>query len=82
MRALTAIPGESLIIKQGYLLKKAENLKTWRRRYFILFNDGNLLGFESKPPKAESKRPPKSYDNLNNKFSVKNCQIIKLDTPK
>ena len=69
---------ESLVLKKGYLLKKAENLKTWRRRYFFLFNDGNLLGFEQKPQKP----PSPSQSNINNKFSVRNCQIIKLDSPK
>ena len=38
------------ILKEGFLTKQAENWRTWRTRYFILFKDGKLLGYDSGKP--------------------------------
>jgi len=42
VNAQNIIPG---IVKQGYLNKKGQNYKTWRKRYFIAL-DGFLLYFK------------------------------------
>lgn len=66
--------GQAKIIKEGWLLKRGEHIKNWRQRYFILFDDGALIGFKSKPDHD-------MRDPLNN-FTVKGCQLMKTDRPK
>lgn len=53
---------------------KGEHIKNWRPRYFILFEDGSLIGFKNKPDGVFT-------DPLNN-FTVRGCQIMKTDRPK
>lgn len=65
----------SEILIEGFLTKQAENIRTWRRRYFILYKDGRLLGYDSGKPIKPGKLP-------NNRFSVTQCQVIKKDAPK
>ncbi|XP_022237199.1 RAC serine/threonine-protein kinase-like [Limulus polyphemus] len=62
------------IIKEGWLLKRGEHIKNWRPRYFILLEDGSLIGFKSKPEHGYG-------DPLNN-FTVRGCQLMKADRPK
>lgn len=64
------------IFKEGWLWKRGEHIKNWRRRYFILLDDGSLLGFKNKPETNIALAEP-----LNN-FTVKGCQIMKADRPK
>lgn len=52
-------------------LFSGEHIKNWRRRYFILLDDGSLLGFKNKPETNIALAEP-----LNN-FTVKGCQIMK-----
>ncbi|OQV11393.1 RAC serine/threonine-protein kinase [Hypsibius exemplaris] len=60
-------------VKEGWLLKRGEHVKTWRPRYFILFENGHLLGFKDRPT---------DIHNPTNSFTVKGCQIMKTDKPK
>jgi RAC serine/threonine-protein kinase len=53
-----------------------EHIKNWRHRYFVLLEDGSLLGFKNKPEASVGLADP-----LNN-FTVKGCQIMKADRPK
>lgn len=53
-----------------------EHIKNWRHRYFVLMEDGSLLGFKTKPEQSVL-----TSDPLNN-FTVKGCQIMKADRPK
>jgi len=62
------------ILKEGFLTKQAENWRTWRTRYFILFKDGKLLGYDS--------GKPTNLGKCNNRFSVTQCHVIKRDAPK
>ncbi|KAL7637343.1 UNVERIFIED_CONTAM: hypothetical protein RMT77_012069 [Armadillidium vulgare] len=62
------------VIKEGWLAKRGEHIKTWRQRYFFLLDDGTLLGFREK-------REKDLKDPLNN-FTVKGCQILKTERPK
>ena len=71
----TSLSKAQIILREGFLLKRGQNIKNWRRRYFILYNDGKLLGFEGKPQ-------DKHYINPNNNFIVRECNIIKRDEPK
>lgn len=62
-------------VKEGYLWKRGEHIKNWRKRYFILCKDGSFLGFRSKPEGGDTSDP------LNN-FTVKDCQLMKIDRPR
>nr|AFL65168.1 protein kinase B [Artemia sinica] len=67
---------ELSVVKEGWLFKRGEHIKNWRRRYFVLKDDGALLGFKTKPDPGAGPQDP-----LNN-FTVKGCQIMKTDKPK
>ncbi|KAH8399369.1 hypothetical protein KR215_008937 [Drosophila sulfurigaster] len=66
------------IVKEGWLQKRGEHIKTWRQRYFILQGDGKLLGYRNRP--ADSTQAD-STQMLNN-FTVRGCQIMTVDRPK
>ncbi|XP_034946325.1 RAC serine/threonine-protein kinase [Chelonus insularis] len=65
------------VVKEGWLQKRGEHIKNWRSRYFVLRDDGALVGFKSKPDQqmAATAQP------LNN-FTVRGCQIMSIDRPK
>lgn len=63
------------VVKQGWLYKRGEHIKTWRARYFILKDDGQLLGYRNNNDPANNVEPT-------NNFTVKRCQIMTLDKPK
>jgi len=75
MNEITSAQGSSGVVKEGLLFKRGEHIKNWRQRYFILKEDGQFLGFKSKPSPADFNDP------LNN-FTVKGCQIMTADRPK
>lgn len=62
-------------VKEGWLYKRGEHIKNWRPRYFILRDDGTLMGYKSKP---DGTNP---VERLNN-FTVRGCQIMPVDRPK
>ncbi|ESO86753.1 hypothetical protein LOTGIDRAFT_166759, partial [Lottia gigantea] len=67
---------ESLtVVKEGFLSKRGEHIKNWRKRYFILRSDGSFLGFRAKPEGGDLSDPL-------NDFTVKDCQLMKLERPK
>ena len=53
------------ILKEGFLTKQAENWRTWRTRYFILFKDGKLLGYDSDKSTNLGKLNLGSLNNVN-----------------
>nr|UCK81518.1 RAC serine/threonine-protein kinase [Arenicola marina] len=61
-------------VKEGYLSKRGEHIKNWRKRYFILFEDGTFIGFKNRPESD-------LRDPLNN-FTVKDCQLMRLERPR
>lgn len=64
------------IVKEGWLQKRGEHIKTWRSRYFILRTDGTLHGWRNKPNEnAPPERPL-------NDFTIKGCQIMTVDRPR
>lgn len=65
------------VVKEGWLQKRGEHIKNWRSRYFVLRDDGTLVGFKVKPDQqmAAAAQP------LNN-FTVRGCQIMSVDRPK
>ncbi|XP_014480747.1 PREDICTED: RAC serine/threonine-protein kinase-like isoform X3 [Dinoponera quadriceps] len=69
--------GGQRIVKEGWLQKRGEHIKNWRSRYFVLRDDGTLVGFKAKPDQqmATSAQP------LNN-FTVRGCQIMSVEKPR
>ena len=69
--------GSQRVVKEGWLQKRGEHIKNWRSRYFVLRDDGTLVGFKTKPDQqmAAAAQP------LNN-FTVRGCQIMSVDKPK
>uniref|UniRef100_A0A8C2WVF7 non-specific serine/threonine protein kinase n=1 Tax=Cyclopterus lumpus TaxID=8103 RepID=A0A8C2WVF7_CYCLU len=64
------------IVREGWLHKRGEYIKTWRPRYFILKSDGSFIGYKEKPDLNDQTSPP-----LNN-FSVAECQLMKTERPR
>lgn len=74
----SAPPAETVvveIVKEGWIHKRGEHIKTWRPRYFVLKTDGSLVGFKSKPEDTDT------ADRCNN-FTVRGCQIITRHEPR
>uniref|UniRef100_A0A8B9L2G9 non-specific serine/threonine protein kinase n=1 Tax=Astyanax mexicanus TaxID=7994 RepID=A0A8B9L2G9_ASTMX len=67
---------EVSVVREGWLQKRGEYIKTWRPRYFILKSDGSFIGYKEKPEMADPSQPP-----LNN-FSVAECQLMKTERPR
>uniref|UniRef100_A0A146ZHT7 non-specific serine/threonine protein kinase n=1 Tax=Fundulus heteroclitus TaxID=8078 RepID=A0A146ZHT7_FUNHE len=62
------------IVKEGWLQKRGEYIKTWRPRYFILKSDGTFLGYKEKPEYY--------FDPALNNFSIAECHLMKTERPK
>lgn len=60
-----------------FFLPAGEHIKNWRSRYFVLREDGTLVGFKAKPDQQMTV----ASQPLNN-FTVKGCQIMSVDRPK
>uniref|UniRef100_A0A8C7K635 non-specific serine/threonine protein kinase n=2 Tax=Oncorhynchus TaxID=8016 RepID=A0A8C7K635_ONCKI len=67
---------EVSVVREGWLHKRGEYIKTWRPRYFILKSDGSFIGYKEKPELSVQSLHP-----LNN-FSVGECQLMKTERPK
>uniref|UniRef100_A0A3B3SMT8 non-specific serine/threonine protein kinase n=1 Tax=Paramormyrops kingsleyae TaxID=1676925 RepID=A0A3B3SMT8_9TELE len=67
---------EVSVVKEGWLQKRGEYIKTWRPRYFILKSDGSFIGYKEKQEMSDITLPP-----LNN-FSVAECQLMKTERPR
>ncbi|XP_052766750.1 RAC serine/threonine-protein kinase-like isoform X2 [Mya arenaria] len=68
-------PSESQeVVKEGFLSKRGEHIKNWRKRYFVLRKNGSFLGFRAKPEQSMS-------DPLND-FTVRECQLMKQEKPR
>lgn len=63
------------VIKEGWLFKRGEHIKNWRRRYFILRSDGSLVGYKNLPDTQVPTEP-------SNNFTVARCQIMSVDRPR
>lgn len=63
------------VIKEGWLYKRGEHIKNWRSRYFVLKDDGTLVGYKNRPDTSFQAEP-------SNNFTVRGCQIMSVDRPR
>lgn len=63
------------VVKEGWLFKRGEHIKNWRRRYFILRTDGSLVGYKNLPDAQVLTEP-------SNNFTVARCQIMSVVRPR
>jgi len=68
------------IVREGFLMKRGEHFKNWRSRYFVLYSDGQFLGYKSRPVEGGSELPPAG--SMCNKFTVLGCQTRVSDIPR
>lgn len=66
---------QGVVRKEGWLFKRGEHIKNWRARYFVLRDDGTLMGYKARPDGITP------ADAINN-FTVRDCQIMAMDRPK
>ena len=64
------------VVYQGWLNKRGEYIQNWRKRYFLLMNNGQFLGFRSQPINDKDLNDPE------NNFSIRNCTIVSDNKPK
>ncbi|CAJ0961967.1 unnamed protein product, partial [Mesorhabditis belari] len=64
------------VMVDGWLHKRGEHIKNWRPRYFVLFRDGALVGFKSKP---EQNQP---FPEPLNDFMIKDAQVCTMEKPR
>lgn len=75
-----ALPNTSSgnIVKEGWLYKRGEHIRTWRARYFVLRDTGSLFGYRVMPDYNSASAPIEPINN----FTVQNCQIMPVDRPR
>lgn len=73
--ARVIVPSAALVVKEGWLYKRGEHIKNWRSRYFILRDDGTLVGYKNRPDASFQAEP-------SNNFTVRGCQIMSVDRPR
>ncbi|EFP11338.1 CRE-AKT-1 protein [Caenorhabditis remanei] len=64
------------IVIEGWLHKKGEHIRNWRPRYFMLFHDGALLGFRTKPKEGQP------YPEPLNDFMIKDAATMTFEKPR
>ena len=56
----------------GWLEKKGEHLKLWRRRFLVLYDDGVFNGYKAAPSEEDIKTGSGTLENL---FNVKSKAV-------
>ena len=64
------------VVYQGWLNKRGEYIQNWRKRYFLLMDNGQFLGFRNKPINDKDISDPE------NNFTIQNCMIFLDNKPK
>ena len=65
----------SSVLKRGWLEKKGEFIRSWRRRYFVLYIDGTFNGYREEPTAELIKnRTGPGGSAPENRFNVKGTE--------
>merc|ERR1711879_561587 len=67
---------QTKVVYEGWLNKRGEYIQNWRKRYFLLMDNGQFLGFRSKPSNDKDITDPE------NNFTIRNCTIFPDNKPK
>lgn len=59
--ARVIVPSAALVVKEGWLYKRGEHIKNWRSRYFILRDDGTLVGYKNRPDASFQAEPSNNF---------------------
>jgi len=70
------------IVREGFLMKRGEHFKNWRSRYFVLYCDGQFLGYKTRPLEAGGGGGEVTTASMCNKFTVRGCQTRVSDLPR
>eukprot|EP00051_Salpingoeca_urceolata_P026889 m.479156 g.479156 ORF g.479156 m.479156 type:complete len:475 (-) comp21344_c0_seq1:90-1514(-) len=69
----------STVVKEGWLLKQGEFIRTWRPRFFQLKSDGSFRGYKMKPTADSAQDPEGGPINV---FEIGNSTIVPVDPKK
>jgi len=67
---------QTKVVYEGWLNKRGEYIQNWRKRYFLLMDNGQFLGFRTKPSNDKDITDPE------NNFTIRNCTIFPDNKPK
>ncbi|XP_013172792.1 PREDICTED: RAC-alpha serine/threonine-protein kinase-like isoform X2 [Papilio xuthus] len=67
------------VAHQGWLHKRGEHIRTWRARYFLLYECGELVGYRTWPADVAGESEPRAPDN---RYSVRGCRLRTSDRPR
>merc|ERR1712154_464504 len=67
---------QTKVVYEGWLNKRGEYIQNWRKRYFLLMDNGQFLGFRYKPINDKDISDPA------NNFTIQNCMIFLDNKPK
>ncbi|CAD5224739.1 unnamed protein product [Bursaphelenchus okinawaensis] len=62
------------VTMSGWLFKRGNHIKNWRKRYFVLFKDGTLLGYKNEVTD--------NFEDPLNDFTVKDVQVMRAEKPR
>ncbi|KAJ8341439.1 hypothetical protein SKAU_G00337300 [Synaphobranchus kaupii] len=67
---LQATMTDVVIVKEGWLHKRGEYIKTWRPRYFLLKSDGTFIGYKERPQDVDQLETPLNNFSVARKFVI------------
>ena len=80
----TAKSEDAKVVKRGYLQKRGQFVTTWRKRYFALYSNGQMIGWNQDPRKANYPDVDEVYNDFDllaqsksplNNFHIRQCQV-------
>lgn len=70
------------VAHQGWLHKRGEHIRTWRFRYFLLYECGEFVGYRSWPVVKTGEAGEGGPRAPDNRYSVNGCRLRASDGPR